>query len=198
MCQECTNGLDLYVKFEALTSYRDGDINGVKNSIFMLGKESCMKFRVKTANCILCSLPVNKYSQTTLRNLAVFGQSGQTHPPVSSGNDDVNRSACANHFPYRPDTPINQLIGCTVWAREAWISCLVRFHSQCRGVKFCDLRSAVAEWGTKLKLVKEPTTYCMCGLGPWDTHRAAIPRLLDLLRGLVPKRTGLLVLRGNG
>ena len=34
---------------------------------------------------------------------------------------------------------------------------LVSFHSQCRGVKFYDLRSAEAEWGTKLKLVKEPT-----------------------------------------
>ena len=34
---------------------------------------------------------------------------------------------------------------------------LVSFHSQCRGVKFYDLRSAGAEWGTKLKLVKEPT-----------------------------------------
>ena len=43
------------VKFEALTTYRDGDINQnrVKISIFTLGKESCMKFRVKTANCTL-------------------------------------------------------------------------------------------------------------------------------------------------
>ena len=31
---------------------------------------------------------------------------------------------------------------------------LVTFHSQCRGVKFYDLRSAGVEWGTKLKLVK--------------------------------------------
>ena len=40
MFQECTNGLYLYVKFEALTTYRDGDINQnrVKISIFMLGK----------------------------------------------------------------------------------------------------------------------------------------------------------------
>ena len=55
MFQECTNGLYLYVKFEALTTYRDGDINQnrVKISIFTLGKESCMKFRVKTANCTL-------------------------------------------------------------------------------------------------------------------------------------------------
>ena len=35
---------------------------------------------------------------------------------------------------------------------------LVSFHSQCRGVKFYDLRSAGAEWGTKLKLVRESTT----------------------------------------
>ena len=34
---------------------------------------------------------------------------------------------------------------------------LVRFHSQCMGVKFYDLRSAGAEWDTKLKLVKEST-----------------------------------------
>ena len=34
---------------------------------------------------------------------------------------------------------------------------LVSFHCQCRGVKFYDLRSAGAEWGTKLDLVKEPT-----------------------------------------
>ena len=34
---------------------------------------------------------------------------------------------------------------------------LVSFHSQYRGVKFYDLRSAGAEWGTKLKQVKEST-----------------------------------------
>lgn len=34
---------------------------------------------------------------------------------------------------------------------------LVSFHCQCRGVKFYDLRSAGAEWHTKLDLVKEPT-----------------------------------------
>ena len=34
---------------------------------------------------------------------------------------------------------------------------LVSFHCQCRGVKFYDLRSAGAAWGTKLDLVKEPT-----------------------------------------
>ena len=50
MCQECTN-----VKFEALTPYSDGDINQnrVKISIFTLGKESCMKLRVKAATCTL-------------------------------------------------------------------------------------------------------------------------------------------------
>ena len=47
MFQEGTNGLYLFVKFEALTTYRDGDINQTreKSSIFTLGKESCMKFR---------------------------------------------------------------------------------------------------------------------------------------------------------
>ena len=34
---------------------------------------------------------------------------------------------------------------------------LVSFYCQCRGVKFYDLRSAGAAWGTKLDLVKEPT-----------------------------------------
>ena len=29
MFQECTNRLYLYVKFEALTTYRDGDINQI-------------------------------------------------------------------------------------------------------------------------------------------------------------------------
>ena len=55
MFQEGTNGLYLYVKFKPLTTYRDGDINQnrVKISIFTLGKEPCMKFRVKTANCTL-------------------------------------------------------------------------------------------------------------------------------------------------
>ena len=55
MFQKCTNGLYLYVKFEALTTYRDGDINQnrMKISIFTLGKESCLKFRVRTANCAL-------------------------------------------------------------------------------------------------------------------------------------------------
>ena len=33
---------------------------------------------------------------------------------------------------------------------------LVSFHCQCRGVKFYDLHSAGAAWGTKLDLVKEP------------------------------------------
>ena len=38
-------------------------------------------------------------------------------------------------------------------------------------MKFCDLRSAGAEWGTKLKLVKEPTNSTVyCGLGPWDNQ----------------------------
>ena len=42
---------------------------------------------------------------------------------------------------------------------------LVSFHSQCRGVKFYDLRSAGAEWGTKLKLVKESTNPHVPGIG---------------------------------
>ena len=35
---------------------------------------------------------------------------------------------------------------------------LVSFHSQCRRMKFYELRSAGAKWDTKLKLVKESTT----------------------------------------
>ena len=42
--------------------------------------------------------------------------------------------------------------------REKSMDLLVSIHSQYRGVKFYDLRSAGVEWGTKLKLVKEPTT----------------------------------------
>lgn len=34
---------------------------------------------------------------------------------------------------------------------------LVSFSCECRGVKFYDLRSVGAEWGTNLELVKEPT-----------------------------------------
>ena len=41
---------------------------------------------------------------------------------------------------------------------------LVSFHCQCRGVKFYDLRSAGAEWGAKLDLVKEPDN-------PYDVSR---------------------------
>ena len=37
-------------------------------------------------------------------------------------------------------------------------SLLFSFVCQCRGVKFHDLRSAGARWGTKLSLVREPTT----------------------------------------
>ena len=36
-------------------------------------------------------------------------------------------------------------------------SLLFSFVCQCRGVKFYDLRSAGARWGTKLSLVREPT-----------------------------------------
>ena len=49
---------------------------------------------------------------------------------------------------------------------------MVSFHSQCRGVKFYDVCITGTEWGTKLKLVKEPTTpprsTVYHGLGPWD------------------------------
>ena len=67
-------------------------------------------------------------------------------------------SARANPFAYRPDTPIDQPAGRPYRASARSMDLLVSFHSQCRGVKFYDLRSAGAEWGTKLKLVKESTT----------------------------------------
>ena len=66
-------------------------------------------------------------------------------------------SALANPFAYRPDTPIDQPAGRPYRASARSMDLLVSFHSQCRGVKFYDLRSAEAEWGTKLKRVKEPT-----------------------------------------
>ena len=57
-------------------------------------------------------------------------------------------------------------------------------------VSFYDLRSAGAEWGTKLKLANEPTNShdSLCVV-------AWIPRITG---GLVLKRTGLLALRRNG
>ena len=67
-------------------------------------------------------------------------------------------SACANPFAYRPDTPINLPAGRPYRASARSMDLLVSFHSQCRGMKFYELRSAWAEVGTKLKLVKESTT----------------------------------------
>ena len=67
---------------------------------------------------------------------------------------------------YRPDTPIDKPAGRLYHASVRSMDLLVSFHSQCRRVKFHDLRSAGAEWGTKLKLVKEPTTiHCVSQLG---------------------------------
>ena len=43
MVQEDTNGFYFYAKFEVLNFTQ----NGMKNGIFTLGTESCMKFRVK-------------------------------------------------------------------------------------------------------------------------------------------------------
>ena len=70
-------------------------------------------------------------------------------------------SARANPFAYRLDTPINQLAGqpYRANARSKDLDLEDRFHSQCRGVKFYNLRTAGAEWGTKLKLVKESTPH---------------------------------------
>ena len=59
---------------------------------------------------------------------------------------------------YRLDTPIDKPADRPYRASARSMDLLVSFHSQCRGMKFYDLRSAGAEWGTKLKLVKEPTT----------------------------------------
>ena len=42
----------------------------------------------------------------------------------------------------------------SLWSMD---SLLFSFVCQCRGVKFYDLRSAGARWGTKLSLVREPT-----------------------------------------
>ena len=74
-----------------------------------------------------------------------------------NGNDDVI-SARANPFAYYPDTPIDLPDGRLYHASARNMDLLASFHSLCRGVKFYDLRSAGAEWGTKLKLVKESTT----------------------------------------
>ena len=80
-------------------------------------------------------------------------------------------SARANPFAYRPDTPIDLPASWPYHASARSIDLLVSFYSQCRRVKFYDLRSAGAEWGTKLKLVQESTTiHCVSRLGPWDTQ----------------------------
>ena len=67
-------------------------------------------------------------------------------------------SARANPFAYRPDTPIDLLASRLYRVSARSMDLLVSFHSQCRRVKFYELRSAGAEWGTKLKLVQESTT----------------------------------------
>ena len=67
-------------------------------------------------------------------------------------------SARANPFAYRPDTPIDLPASWPYRASARSMDLLVSFYSQCRRVKFYDLRSAGAEWGTKLKLVQESTT----------------------------------------
>ena len=49
---------------------------------------------------------------------------------------------------------------------------LAFFECQCRGVKFYDLRSAGASWGTTLRLIKgdipSPRSTLCRGLGPRD------------------------------
>ena len=74
---------------------------------------------------------------------------------LMSGNDDVVISARANHLRIARTHPSTgwPAVPCE---RRSMADLLVSFHSQCRGVKFYELRSAGAEWGTKLKLVKEP------------------------------------------
>ena len=67
-------------------------------------------------------------------------------------------SARANPFVYRSDTPINILASRPYHVSARSMDLLVSFHSQCRAMKFYELCSAGAEWGTKLKLVKESTT----------------------------------------
>ena len=59
---------------------------------------------------------------------------------------------------------------------------LLFFKCQCRGVKFYDLRSAGARYGTRLSLVREPTNLqdplnCVAAWvpGPWSSgHRAIL------------------------
>ena len=79
-------------------------------------------------------------------------------------------SARANAFAYRPYTPIDLPAGWPYRASARSMDLLVSFHSQCRGMKFYELRSTGAEWDTKLKLVKESTTphdhgHCVSQLG---------------------------------
>ena len=59
---------------------------------------------------------------------------------------------------------------------------LVSFDCHCRGVKFYDLRSAGAAWGTKLDLIKEPTNphdpLCVAAWVPGMPGERARPRTL--------------------
>ena len=70
---------------------------------------------------------------------------------------------------------------------------LVSFHSQCRRVKFYNLRSAGAEWGTKLKLVKEPTTphdpLCVAAWVPGIPSERGMNGTRPLMLGHVAKET---------
>lgn len=98
----------------------------------------------------------------------------QTHPPISlialsSGTDDVGEEHVIIHCVLTGHASIIQLAGRPLHRHaaphhlillieiEKTMELLVSFHCQCRGVKFYDLRSAGAVWGTELNLVTEPT-----------------------------------------
>ena len=52
----------------------------------------------------------------------------------------------------------NDLAGRLKVTHQLKMELLMFFECQCRGVKFYDLRSAEARYGTRLELVREPTS----------------------------------------
>ena len=75
-----------------------------------------------------------------------------------SGNDHVNISACAIHWRITRTHPSTGWTAVPCEREMHGSTSQVNFLLSVGGVKFYDLRSAGAECGTKLKLVKEPPT----------------------------------------
>ena len=90
-----------------------------------------------------------------------------------------------NPYPCGHGRPIEPTVSRhTPWTRahaQSKMELLLFFECQCRGVKFYDLQSAGARYGTRLKLVREPTNLqdplnCVAAWvppGPWSSDHWA-------------------------